>query len=203
MKIGVLALQGDFEAHERRLAELGAQPVAVRYARQLDAIDGLILPGGESTANLLLLEGEGLWEPLRRFAAEKPVLGTCAGAILLAREVAGPSQRSLGAMDFAIERNAYGRQIDSSIRRVAPERAFTERTRPGALEAVLIRAPIVRSVGPQVEVLIRDGKDPIMLEQGTRLAATFHAELTDDTRVHELFLAKVGRRRDLAHRLVC
>ena len=194
MKIGVLALQGDFEAHERRLAELGAQPVAVRYARQLDAIDGLILPGGESTANLLLLEGEGLWEPLRRFAAEKPVLGTCAGAILLAREVAGPSQRSLGAMDFAIERNAYGRQIDSSIRRVAPERAFTERTRPGALEAVLIRAPIVRSVGPQVEVLIRDGKDPIMLEQGRHLAATFHAELTDDTRVHELFLAKVGRR---------
>ena len=194
MKIGVLALQGDFEAHERRLAELGAQPVAVRYARQLDAIDGLILPGGESTANLLLLEGEGLWEPLRRFAAEKPVLGTCAGAILLAREVAGPSQRSLGAMDFAIERNAYGRQIDSSIRRVAPERAFTERTRPGALEAVLIRAPIVRSVGPQVEVLIRDGKDPIMLEQGPRLAATFHAELTDDTRVHELFLTKVGRR---------
>ena len=194
MKIGVLALQGDFEAHERRLAELGAQPVAVRYARQLDAIDGLILPGGESTANLLLLEGEGLWEPLRRFTAEKPVLGTCAGAILLAREVAGPSQRSLGAMDFAIERNAYGRQIDSSIRRVEPERAFTERTRPGALEAVLIRAPIVRSVGPQVEVLIRDGKDPIMLEQGRHLAATFHAELTDDTRVHELFLAKVGRR---------
>ncbi len=198
MKIGVLALQGDFEAHGDRLADLGAQPVEVRYARQLDAIDGLILPGGESTVNLLLLEGEGLWAPLRRFAAEKPVLGTCAGAILLAREVAGPSQRSLGAMDFTVERNAYGRQIDSSIRRVEPEPAFSERTRPGALEAVLIRAPIVRSVGPQVEVLIRDGKDPLLLEQGRRLAATFHAELTDDTRVHELFLAKVGRPREPA-----
>ncbi len=193
MKIGVLALQGDFEAHGRRLAELGAAPVDVRYARQLDEIDGLILPGGESTVNLLLLEGEGLWEPLRRFAAAKPVLGTCAGAILLAREVTGPSQRSLGAMDFAVERNAYGRQIHSSIRRVEPERSFTARTRPGALEAVLIRAPIVRSVGPQVEVLIRDGENPLMVEQGRSLAATFHAELTDDTRVHELFLAKIGR----------
>ncbi len=193
MKIGVLALQGDFEAHGRRLAELGAEPVDVRYARQLDEIDGLILPGGESTVNLLLLEDEGLWEPLRRFAAAKPVLGTCAGAILLAREVSSPPQRSLGAMDFAVERNAYGRQIHSSIRRVEPERSFTDRTRPGALEAVLIRAPIIRSISPQVEVLIRDGEDPIMLEQGRHLAATFHAELTDDIRVHEIFLAKVER----------
>lgn len=186
-------MQGDFAAHGRRLAALGAQPVEVRYARQLDAIEGLILPGGESTANLLLLESERLWEPLRRFAAAKPVLGTCAGAILLAREVAGPAQRSLGAMDFSVERNAYGRQIDSSIRRVKPGRSFTERTRDGELEAVLIRAPIVRSVGPAVEVLIRDGENPLLLEQGRRLAATFHAELTGDTRVHELFLAKAGQ----------
>lgn len=195
MKIGILALQGDFEAHGRRLAELGAEPVEVRYARQLEAVEGLILPGGESTVNLLLLESERLWEPLRRFAAAKPILGTCAGAILLAREVAAPAQRSLGAMDFSVERNAYGRQIDSSIRRVKPERSFIERTRGGELEAVLIRAPIIRSVGPAAEVLIRDGETPLLVEQGRHLAATFHAELTDDTRVHELFLNKAARRR--------
>jgi len=193
MKIGVLALQGDFEAHGRRLIELGAEPVDVRYARQFDEIDGLILPGGESTTNLLLLDREGLWEPLSRFADAKPILGTCAGAILLAREVTNPTQRSLGAMDISVERNAYGRQVDSSIRRVEPDPSFCDRTRNGQLEAVFIRAPIIRAVDPQVHVLIRDGEDPVMVEQGRHLAATFHSELTSDTRVHELFLEKIRR----------
>jgi 5'-phosphate synthase pdxT subunit len=191
MKIGVLALQGDFEAHGRRLLELGAEAVDVRYARQFDEIDGLILPGGESTTNLLLLDREGLWEPLTRFADAKPMLGTCAGAILLARDVTNPTQRSLGAMDISVERNAYGRQVDSSIRRMEPDPSFCDRTRNGELEAVFIRAPIIRSVDPHVHILIRDGEDPVMVEQGRHLAATFHPELTDDTRVHELFLEKI------------
>ncbi len=191
MIIGVLALQGDFDAHGRRLAELGAQAVDVRYAQQFEEIDGLILPGGESTTNLLVLDREGLWESLRQFADTKPILGTCGGAILLAREVTNPTQRSLGAMEISVERNAYGRQVDSSIHRLEPGPSFCDRTRSGEIEAVFIRAPIIRSVDPKVDVLIRDGEDPVMVEQGRHLAATFHAELTNDTRVHELFLAKV------------
>ena len=191
MTVGVLALQGDFAAHCARLAELGAKPVEVRYANQLDEVEGLILPGGESTTNLILLAEEGLWERLQAFARERPVLGTCAGAILLAREVTNPSQTSIGAIDMRIERNAYGRQVDSSIRVVEPEPAFAARTAAGPLEAVFIRAPIIRSVGPGVEVLLRHGNDPILVEQGPHLAATFHAELTSDPRLHQLFLSKV------------
>ena len=193
MKIGVLALQGDFDAHSRRLSELGANAVEVRYASQFNEVDGLILPGGESTTNLLLMEEEGLWEPLDRFVREKPVLGTCAGAILLASEVTNPTQASLGAIGMHIERNAYGRQVDSSIRTVEPEREFVERTHDGSLEAVFIRAPIIRSVDPGVTVLLRDGADPILVEKDRHLAATFHAELTADRRLHQLFLDKVRR----------
>ncbi len=178
-------------AHCARLAQLGADAVEVRYASQLGAVQGLVLPGGESSTNLILLAQEGLWGGLLAFAREKPILGTCAGAILLAREVANPSQPSLAAVDIAIERNAYGRQLDSSIRTILPEPAFAGRTAAGPLEAVFIRAPIIRSAAPGVEVLLRDGSDPILVEQGLHLAATFHAELTPDTRLHELFLAKV------------
>ena len=192
MKIGVLALQGDFDAHSRRLSELGADALEVRYASQFDEIDGLILPGGESTTNLILMEEENLWEPLDRFVREKPVLGTCAGAILLAREVTNPTQQSLGAIGMRIERNAYGRQVDSSIRTVEPESEFVERTYGGSLEAVFIRAPIIRSVDEEVSVLLRDGTNPILVEQGLHLAATFHAELTSDRRLHQLFLEKVA-----------
>ena len=191
MTVGVLALQGDFEAHERRLEQLGVHAVEVRYARQLDEIQGLVLPGGESTTNLILLDEEDLWEPLRRFARKKPILGTCAGAILLAREVTNPTQRSLATIDMRIERNAYGRQVDSSIRTVEPESAFSTRTRTGPLEAVFIRAPIIRAIGTGVEVLLRDGDHSILVEQGLHLAATFHAELTPDDRLHRLFLDKV------------
>ena len=193
MRVGVLALQGDFDAHSRRLSDLGAEAVEVRYGHQLEGIRGLVLPGGESTTNLILMEEERLWEPLQEFVGARPVLGTCAGAILLARNVSNPSQPSLGAIAMSVERNAYGRQVDSSIRTVEPEPEFTERTRGGPLEAVFIRAPIIRSVDPGVTVLLRDGSNPILVEQGRHLAATFHAELTADTRLHELFLDKVRR----------
>lgn len=190
MRIGVLALQGDFAAHAKRLAELGAEAVEVRYAAQLKSVQGLVLPGGESTTNLILLDEERLWDPLREFARCKPMLGTCAGAILLASEVTNPPQRCMGSVSMRIERNAYGRQVDSAIRIVEPEQDFADRTAAGSLEAVFIRAPIIRRVDPGVNVLLRDGDDPILVEQGLHLAATFHAELTADRRLHELFLAK-------------
>ncbi len=191
MKIGVLALQGDFHAHKKRLEDFKTTVVEVRYAHQFKDLEGLILPGGESTANLILLDREKLWEALLDFAATKPILGTCAGAILLASEVLNPPQPSLSAIEMTIERNAYGRQVDSSIRKINPEPAFIERTKPGSLEAVFIRAPIIRQVGVDVNVLLRDDEHPILVEQGLHLAATFHAELTTDRRLHKLFLQKV------------
>ncbi len=198
MRIGILALQGDFAAHARRLSELGLRALEVRYAAQMECLDGLVLPGGESTTALLLLEQENLWEPLRQFAEEKPILGTCAGAILLATEVLHPPQRSLGAMDIRIERNAYGRQLESAVRWVDPEEDFVRRTHPGRMEAVFIRAPIIRATASGVKVLAKADSHPILVEQGRHLAATFHPELTTDTRLHELFLSKVrkGRTQD-------
>ena len=191
MTIGVLALQGDFAAHCSRLSGLGAEAIEVRYAHQLDRIEGLVLPGGESTTNLILMDREGLWDRLLGFARGRPILGTCAGAILLASEVVKPSQPSLSAIDMRVERNAYGRQVDSSIRIVQPEPSFADRAGGDPLEAVFIRAPIIRRVSRAVNVLIRDDGDPILVEQGRHLAATFHSELTPDTRVHQLFLDKV------------
>lgn len=192
MKIGVLAVQGDFEAHGRALESVGAEPVYIRTPEDLAGLAGLIIPGGESTTMLKFLEGEGLFEAIRSFAARRPVLGTCAGAILMATEVSRPAQRSLGLIEMAIERNAYGRQLDSRIATIEPPPEFTGRTSPGALETVFIRAPIIRRVGGQASVLLRDHNDPILVEQGRHLAATFHPELTTDTRVHGLFLAKAG-----------
>ena len=191
MKIGVLSLQGDFEAHAGVLRSLGAEPVEVRSAEQFSSIKGLILPGGESTTVLKLLDREGMTEPLVEFASRSPVLGTCAGAILMATEVSSPTQRSLGLIDMAIERNAYGRQLDSSIRRVEPSLDFVERTGAGPMETVFIRAPKIRRVGEAVNVLAADGGDPILVEQGPWMAATFHPELSDERRVHALFLDKV------------
>lgn len=190
MQIGVFALQGDFEKHERTLRRLGVDTVYVNSARQLAALDAVILPGGESSTMLKLLDAEGLFEPLKQFAAEKPIFGTCAGTILLATEVTSPAQRSLGAIDMTVERNAYGRQVDSSIRTLQPEKKFEDRTRPGKLETVFIRAPIIREVRGGVRVLASLDGDPILVEQGRHLAATFHPEMTEDTRVHELLLRK-------------
>ena len=186
MKIGVLALQGDFDAHRRRLEELGAEVVLVKNPNQLDAIDGLVIPGGESGTFLKLLGEEG-FEKLKQFVRLKPTFGTCAGAILLATEVENPKQSGLGALDITIRRNAYGRQLDSSIR----EGKFGT----GPLEMVFIRAPKIERVGPSVEVLATEGSDPVAVRQGTAMAATFHPELSDDPRIHQAFLDLVSERR--------
>ena len=190
-RVGVLALQGDFAAHAKALERAGAEPVEVRTAAELNSVDGLVLPGGESTTMLKLLRAENLIDPLAEFGRRKPIFGTCAGAILLAREVSRPAQESLNLMDIAVERNAYGRQVDSRVAHVAPSADFTARTRPGEMEAVFIRAPIIRRAGPEVKVLAEYQGDPVLVEQGRHLVATFHPELTGDERVHRLFLDKM------------
>ena len=190
-RVGILALQGDFEAHGRTLARMGAEPVFVRTAADLENIDGLIIPGGESTTMLKLLREEKLLAPLAEFGRRRPIFGTCAGAILLAAGVSHPEQESLGLLDIDVERNAYGRQIDSRVARLTPEAEFAARTHPGEMEAVFIRAPIIRRTGPQTRVLARYAGDPVLVEQGPHLVATFHPELSGDSRVHELFLGKL------------
>lgn len=184
MKIGVLALQGDFDAHRRRLEELGAEVVLVRKPEQFDEIDGLVIPGGESTTFLKLL-GEQSFRKLNDFVHSKPTFGTCAGAILLAKRVENPHQPGLDAIDITIRRNAYGRQVDSTI----VEAATTLGGAP--LEMVFIRAPRIETVGQGVEVLAKRGADPVLVRKGTVMAATFHPELSDDTRVHQEFLRLV------------
>jgi len=192
MKIGVLALQGDFDAHRRRLEELGAEVVLVKKPEQLDAIDGLVIPGGESGTFLKLL-GEKGFEKLKQFVLLKPTFGTCAGAILLASEVENPKQSGLGALDITIRRNAYGRQLDSSIREGKFLQADGGNKREDSpLEMVFIRAPKIERVGPKVEVLATEGKDPVAVRQGRVMAATFHPELSDDSRIHQAFLDLCG-----------
>jgi len=189
MKIGVLALQGDFDAHRRRLEELGAEVALVRNAEDFDNIDALVIPGGESTTFLKLL-GERTSQRLNEFVHAKPTFGTCAGAIMLAREVENPQQAGLNAINIAVRRNAYGRQIDSSI--VEAPSALGEEP----LEMVFIRAPRIVSVGPEVEVLAKRDGDPVLVRQGRVLVATFHPELSADTRVHAEFLKLVGNGMD-------
>jgi len=179
MKIGVLALQGDFDAHRKRLEELGAEVVLVKKPEQFDEIDALVIPGGESGTFLKLL-GKAGFEKLKQFVRVKPTFGTCAGAILLANEVENPKQSGLGALDIRIRRNAYGRQIDSSIRE--------GRLGNDPLEMVFIRAPKIERVGPGVEVIATEGGYPVAVRQGRVMAATFHPELSDDARVHQSFL---------------
>jgi len=185
MKVGVLAIQGDFDAHRRRLEQLGAEVVLVKKPEQLDSVDGLVIPGGESTTFLKFLEKGGFLEKLREFVRVKPAFGTCAGAILLASEVEDPRQTSLGVLDVSIRRNAYGRQVDSFI-------GEGETQLPGGpLEMVFIRAPKIERVGQKVEVLAREKNDPVLVRQGKIMASTFHPELSDDTRVHAEFLKLV------------
>ena len=191
MKIGVLAIQGDYEAHKARLEQLGAEVTLVRKPEQLDAIEGIVIPGGESSTFLNFLAEHGFLEKLRDFVSTKPTFGTCAGAILLAKQVENPPQQSLAAMDIRIRRNAYGRQIDSSIREA--------QTKLGdkPLEMVFIRAPKIVGTGNDVEILATAGNDPVLVRQGKILAATFHPELSEDTRVHQEFVKMVenGHRR--------
>jgi 5'-phosphate synthase pdxT subunit len=193
MKIGVLALQGDFDAHRRRLEELDAEVVLVKKSEQLDEIDGLVIPGGESGTFLKLL-GEGGFEKLKQFVRFKPTFGTCAGAILLATDVENPKQAGLGAIDIGIRRNAYGRQLDSSIRE---GKLIQKKLADSPLEMVFIRAPKIERIGPAVEIIATEGKEntPVAVRQGTAMAATFHPELSDDTRVHQAFLDLVANGR--------
>ena len=190
-RAGVLALQGDFAAHAAALSRAGAEPVLIREAAQFDKIDGLVIPGGESTTMLKLLHYDDLLKPLAQFANNKPVFGTCAGAILLARQVANPVQESLATIDIDVERNGYGRQADSRVAELEPEPEFERRTAPGKLEAVFIRAPVIRRAGPGARILATYNGDPVLVEQGRHLAATFHPELTLDSRVHTLFVEKL------------
>ena len=190
-RIGVLAIQGNFASHAAALTEAGAEPVEVRNPEELDGLDGLIIPGGESTTMLKFLERRKFFEALKEFAQERPTFGTCAGAILLAKEVRHPAQKSLGALDAVVERNAYGRQIDSSIE-TAPS------SLPGEpLEMVFIRAPRIVEAGPDVEVLARRDGFPVLVRQGKLMAATFHPELSSDRRVHRQFvqMAKEEKRK--------
>ena len=191
MIIGVLALQGDFDAHRRRLEELGAKVVLIRKPEQLDEIDGLVIPGGESGTFLKLLGEEG-FEKLKQFVRVKPTFGTCAGAILLAAEVENPKQVGLGAIDIGIRRNAYGRQLDSSIREGKFVTAVNGKLAASPLEMVFIRAPKIERVGAAVEIIATEGPDPVAVRQGTVMAATFHPELSDDPRLHQAFLNLIG-----------
>jgi 5'-phosphate synthase pdxT subunit len=193
--VGVLALQGDFAAHAGLLRSLGRAPHEVRHCRDLDALRALVIPGGESTALLKLMADEPWFESLAAFHERGGLLfGTCAGAILLAREVRGPAQASLGLLDATIDRNAYGRQVDSFE---------TDLVLPGSgapVRAAFIRAPRFAALGPRVEVLARFEGAPVLVREGRVMAATFHPEITGDPSVHRLFLEAAGgqERRALA-----
>ena len=189
MRVGVLALQGDFEAHARALERVGAEACLVRRERELEGLAALVLPGGESTTISKGMQRLGLYEPVRSFALSgRPVLGTCAGAILLARSVENHPVPSLGLVDVVAVRNAYGTQVDSFAASVDPGAA------PGleGLRCVFIRAPRLRDPGPGVEVLARVAGEPVLLRQDGRIVATFHPELTDDPRVHRLLVERAA-----------
>ncbi len=188
--IGVLALQGDYEAHARAFKNAGARTVLVRKAEQLTGLDGLVMPGGESTTMLKFLEQNGFFDALGKFASNTPCFATCAGCILLAREVLHPPQRSLGVFDATVERNAYGRQIDSTILTLPTELPG------GPLEMVFIRSPRITRVGAGVEVLARRDGFPTLVRQGHLLVATFHPEMTTDPRVQKLFLDMVAEHKN-------
>lgn len=189
VRIGILAVQGDFEAHAAMLAGMGVNTREVRTPADLEGCDGLILPGGESTTQLQFLQEEGLSNAIREFASEGgAIFGTCAGAILLATEVKNPAQGSLGLLDMTVLRNAYGRQIASEVAG-GPSTLKKE-----DLEMVFIRAPIIERVGPGVEVLAEYAGKPALVQKERIMAATFHPELTDDTTVHERFVRMAGQR---------
>jgi 5'-phosphate synthase pdxT subunit len=186
VKIGILAVQGDFAAHAAMLAGLGADTVEVRTVGDLNGCDGLILPGGESTTQLQFLQEEGLFDAVKKFAADGgAIFGTCAGAILLATEVKNPAQASLGLLDIAVLRNAYGRQLASDVFSGASK--LTDLP----MEMVFIRAPVIDRVGPGVEILAEYGGNPVLVQNANVMAATFHPELTQDSRVHRHFLELV------------
>lgn len=187
LKIGILAVQGDYEAHAAVLERLGVAHCFVRRPQDLEGLTGIILPGGESTTHLKVLSEEGLFDALKKFASDGGAFfGTCAGTILLAREVHGPAQASLGLLDVSVLRNGYGRQLASDVH-TAPTKLRTD-----PVEMVFIRAPIIESAGKGVEILAEDAGHPVLVRQGRVLASTFHPELTADPAVHEYFLKIAG-----------
>jgi 5'-phosphate synthase pdxT subunit len=189
LRIGVLAVQGDFAAHAEMLQTLGAETIEVRALADLQGCDALVLPGGESTTQLQFLQEEGLFDAIKTFAGkQRPVFGTCAGAILLANKVQHPAQDSLELMDMTVTRNAYGRQMASDVF------FASSKLRPAPLEMVFIRAPVIEKVAERTEVLAEYGGKPVLVQQGNLLAATFHPELTSDTTVHRHFLDLVRKR---------
>ena len=193
MKIGVLALQGDFAMHARALKRCGAEVMEIRKPEQLQDIDGLIMPGGESTTLLKLMDLWGFVPALEKFhGSGKPIFGTCAGLILAAREVSNPQQLSLNLIDVGVERNAYGRQRES----FETQGTATLDGHPVPIEMVFIRAPRIRRVGPGVETLAQHGGEAVMARQGSVLVATFHPELTDDPTVHAYFVRMVRQARE-------
>ena len=187
-RIGVLAIQGDFDAHATALREAGAETVLVRKPEHLASVEGLVIPGGESTTFLKFLERDGFLGALQDFVRVKPTFGTCAGCILLANEVTRPAQQSLAVLDVTVERNAYGRQIDSVIE-MAPTTLDG-----GPMELVYIRAPRIVRAGPGVQVLAEREGFPVLVEQDHIMAATFHPELSSDRRVHQRFVDLVSSR---------
>jgi 5'-phosphate synthase pdxT subunit len=194
VKIGILAVQGDFTAHAEMLAGLGVETVEVRTPEDLTGCDGLILPGGESTTQLQFLEEEGLSEAIKKFAAkDKAIFGTCAGAILLATEVKNPSQGSLGLLDMTVLRNGYGRQVHSDV--VSGSSSLKKEP----LEMVFIRGPIIERVGPGVEVLAEYAGKPALVQKGRLMASAFHPELTNDTTVHERFVRMAAQKSNGDH----
>jgi pyridoxal 5'-phosphate synthase pdxT subunit len=183
VKIGILAVQGDFAAHAEMLAGMGVDTVEVRTREDLEGCDGLILPGGESTTQLQFLQEEGLYDAIKKFATDgKAIFGTCAGAILLATEVKNPKQESLGLVDMTVLRNGYGRQVHSDV----VSGPSTLKKEP--LEMVFIRGPVIERVGPNVQVLAEYAGKPALVQKGRILAAAFHPELTNDTTVHNRFV---------------
>lgn len=193
LTIGVLALQGAYEAHALTLRLLGADTRLVRLPSDLESLDGLVMPGGESTTMLRFLEQRGFFDLLKDFVQKTPTFGTCAGVILLAKDVTNPAQKSLGALDITVERNSYGRQIDSTI-------LHADSKLPGGpLEMVFIRAPRITRTGPAVETMASRNTDPVLVREGHLLAATFHPELGHDTRVHQLFLDLVRAHKEKAN----
>ena len=187
MRIGILAVQGDVAAHEEQLRRLRVDTLEVRTDAQLKMCDGLILPGGESTTQLKFLQEEGLLQAIRAFASTgRAIFGTCAGAILLAKRVQNPVQVSLGLLDVTVVRNAYGRQMSSEVS------LGTTTLKEQLMEMVFIRAPIIKSVGPLVQVLAHHDGKVALVQSGNILAASFHPELTDDLTVHRHFLSMIS-----------
>ena len=187
--IGILALQGDFEKHEQRIIELGGTPLRVKTRNELSRCDGLVIPGGESTTLIKLMKKHDMWTAVIEFGKKRPVYGTCAGCILAAKEILDLQQDSLQLIDISIQRNAYGRQIDSFIDDIQ----IRTNGQMNSMEGIFIRAPKIKRIGENVTPLAWHNDDIILAEEGNVLVGTFHPELTDDLRVHEYFLNKVRK----------